>query len=107
MENSDKEIVPFVKGKLNEQLINISWKTPGQFTHTPNVENIFQLCYSVKCWLDLHSNHVAIIHCANGRTRTGIVIACLLKYIGAFSSSADSFQYFCGTRYASAMFTGS
>jgi hypothetical protein len=46
----------------------------------------------------MNSNNVAIIHCNNGRSRTGILIACLLKLIGAFEHSAQAFDFFCSAR---------
>ena len=52
----------------------------------------------VTALLDLRSDHVAIVHCSNGRSRSGILIACLLKYIGAFDHASAAFDFFCSAR---------
>ena len=95
---SGKTFSPATKERLNHQVIEVLWKTPGQYTQVPSVCSIFSLCYSIKSWLDLNDNHIAVVHCANGRSRTGILIACLLKYIGAFESSSDAFNFFTSAR---------
>jgi hypothetical protein len=86
------------RGKMKNQVLDALWTTPGQFTQAPSLECIFSQCYSLKSWLDLSSHHVAIIHCANGRSRTGILMACFLKYIGAFEHTSTAFDFFCSAR---------
>jgi len=95
---SGKPFSQSTKDRLGNQILEVHWKTPGQYTQVPSVCSIFELCYSIKCWLDLNDDHVAVVHCANGRSRTGILIACLLKYIGAFESSSDAFNFFTSAR---------
>eukprot|EP00606_Chrysophyceae_sp_TOSAG23-5_P000002 GSChrysophyteH2.ASY1.ANO1.805.1 assembled CDS len=58
----------------------------------------FSLCYSIKTWLDLHSDHVAVVYCQNGRSRSGILIACFLKFISAFETTSHAFDFFCSSR---------
>ena len=84
--------------KLKNQFIDAPWVTPGQFTQAPSLECIFAQCDSIKSWLDLGSDHVAVVHCSNGKSRTGILIACLLKLIGAFELASNAFDFFCGAR---------
>ena len=86
------------KEALNFQILEPPWLTPGQFTQAPSLECLFTQCHSIKTWLDLDSNHVAVIHCANGRSRSGILIACLLKQMGAFEQSSLAFDFFCSAR---------
>lgn len=62
------------------------------------MNHMISICYGIKSWLDIDCNHVAIVHCSNGRTRTGVVIACLLKYIGMMSTVLEAFEFFCGAR---------
>ena len=95
---SGKPFSQSIRQKLNAQVLDASWVTPGQFTQAPSLECIFSHCYSIKSWLDLKNDHVAIIHCGNGRSRSGILIACLLKYIGAFDHATHAFDFFCGAR---------
>lgn len=47
---------------------------------------------------DLQEKNLAIIHCPPGHPSTGILIACLLKYIGAFSRSEDAYDFYCTKR---------
>ena len=95
---SGKPFPALIKNKLKSQVLDASWITPGQFTQAPSLECIFGQCYSIKSWLDLKNDHVAIVHCANGRSRSGILIACLLKYIGAFEHASHAFDFFCSAR---------
>ena len=86
------------KGKLNNQIIDASWVCPGQ-SETPSIESILAQCRSIKSWLDIRHDNIAFVHCSNGRTRSGVLVACLLKYIGAFDRACDAFDFFCRTRY--------
>lgn len=70
----------------------------GRITQAPSLDCILDLCYSIKAWLDIGNENIAIIHCANGKSRSGILIACFLKYIRAFDFTADAFHFFCTTR---------
>ena len=99
--SSGKSLTPDGTAKLRNQIIDAPWVTPGQFTQAPSLDCIFSQCYSIKSWLDLRSDHVAIVHCSNGRSRSGILIACLLKYIGAFDHASQAFDFFCSARYES------
>ena len=86
------------QGKLNNQIIDASWVCPGQ-SETPSVGSIIAQCRSIKSWLDIRHDNIAFVHCSNGRTRSGVLVACLLKYIGAFERASDAFDFFCRTRY--------
>lgn len=85
--------------KLNGQTVDVPWVTPNSCTQVPSLECILAQCFSIKSWLDISSDHVVIVHCSNGRSRSGILIACLLKYIGAFDFSYQAFEFFCSARY--------
>ena len=95
---SGKPLQGSVATKLNCQIIDNPWVTPGHFTQAPSLECVFRQCYSIKAWLDLRQDNIAILHCGNGRSRTGILMACFLKYIGAFDHAAAAFDFFCGVR---------
>jgi len=86
------------KVRLGNQVLDAPWLIPGQFSQVPSIDCIFNLCYSIKTWLDLHNDHVAVLHCQNGRTRSGILIACFLKYITAFETTSHAFDFFCSSR---------
>lgn len=95
---SEKPLPSGVRSKLNNQVINAPWVTVGSNTPIPTLDCILTQCYSIKSWLDIRSDHIAIVHCATGRSRSGILIACLLKYIGAFDHASEAFDFFCSTR---------
>lgn len=78
--------------------MDVIWKTPCQYTKAPLLETIFSICQSIKSWYDLHQKHLTIIHCPKGQPSTGIVIACLLKYIGAFEHAAHAYDFYCCKR---------
>ena len=80
-------------------MINAPWVTPGSWTQIPTLDCLLTQCYSIKSWLDIRSDHIAIVHCANGRSRSGILVACLMKYMGAFDNASDAFEFFCSARY--------
>lgn len=86
------------KAAFSNRVVDAPWITPGQFTHLPTFSCIHSLCYSVKSWLDISVDNIAIIHCGNGKSRTGILIACLLKYIKAFERASQAFEYFNSAR---------
>lgn len=95
---SGKPFSQSCKLKLKNQILEYPWITPGPFTQAPTLSCLFSLCYSVKSWLDLSGDHVAVIHCGNGRSRSGILIACLLKYMKAFDLTSFAFDFFCSAR---------
>ena len=99
LNGSCKPLSPETKLALNNQLLDLFWPTPGHFSQAPSLSYIFLLCYSIKSWLLLGDDNIAVVHCNNGRSRTGILIACLLKYMGAFENASDAFDYFCKERY--------
>jgi len=64
---------------LNGQICDFHWSAPGK-SQTPSLHALFGVCYSIQAWLGLDKEHVAFVFCSNGKTRTGIVLACLLRY---------------------------
>lgn len=89
-----------ILSKVHYQLMDVPWVTPGQFTQAPSLECVFAQCYALKSWLDIGQDHVIVVHCTNGRSRTGILISCFLKYIGAFAGANAAFDFFCDKRCA-------
>jgi hypothetical protein len=96
---SGKALPQTVKLAFNMQVIDVPWKTPCQYTKAPLLETVFALCQSIKSWYDLHEKHLAIIHCPAGHPSTGIIVACLLKYIGAFDHAAHAYDFYCSKRF--------
>lgn len=105
---SNKEYLPHQTNICNNQLIDFPWKTVDNFTHIPTIETILSICYSIYSWLDIsfgryadsleYKKHMSLIHCQDGRTRTGLLIACYLRYCGTFLTTIDAFRTFCKLR---------
>lgn len=87
-----------VKSTFRNQIIDANWKTPCQYTRAPLLQTIFSLCHSIKSWYDLNEKNITLIHCPSGHPNTGILIACLLKYIGAFEHAAHAYDFYCSKR---------
>ncbi|KAJ0397661.1 hypothetical protein ATCC90586_005646 [Pythium insidiosum] len=66
--------------RLREQVLDFGWSRAGMRAHTPPLDLIFRICYAIFAWLSLDPAHVALVHCQNGKTRTGVVVACYLMY---------------------------
>ena len=64
---------------LQGQICDFHWAAPGK-SQTPTLHALFRVCYSIHAWLSLSPEHAAFVFCSNGKTRTGIVLACLLRY---------------------------
>eukprot|EP01038_Epipyxis_sp_PR26KG_P012149 gene12149-16266_t len=87
---------------FQNQIIDAPWKSPCQYTRAPTLDSVFSLCHSIKSWYDLNEKNLAIIHCPKGQPSTGILIACLLKFIGAFEYSAQAYDFYCSKRLSKA-----
>lgn len=59
----------------------------------PPLGLMFKICTSIESWLDADERNVAIVHCLTGKGRTAALLACLLTWIGEFSSPAEALQY--------------
>eukprot|EP01035_Chromulina_nebulosa_P021343 gene21343-27652_t len=101
MLSSGRSMSSTSKKAFNHKVLDAPWIISGQFSQLPSLKCIHSLCYSIKSWLDLSEDNIAVIYCSNGRARTGILIACLLKYIKAFETSADAFDFFNSARSSS------
>ena len=95
---SDKNMAPGVRSQWDKQVLEAPWTTPAQFSQVPSLECMLSNCYAIKSWLDLRDKNVAVVHCTDGKRRTGILVACYLKYIGAFEHTAHAFDFFCNSR---------
>ena len=67
-------------------------------TQHPTLRQLFHLCHSFLGWLQLNRENVVIIQCTDGITRSGLVVACLLRFCGAFGSTFEALDYFCARR---------
>jgi hypothetical protein len=65
---------------------------------TPTVKTLFNVVRSISAWLQLNHANVIVIQCKNGKSRSGLAIACFLRYCGLFDSAYESFEYFVAKR---------
>jgi Subunit CCDC53 of WASH complex len=80
---------------LRRQLLHWKWESPGkQNSTTPCLSQLMDLCYAIHAYLNVDSRNVIVISCANGKTRSAIVIACYLKYACLVDTSIQGFAAF-------------
>lgn len=58
------------------------------------VKILFNACRAITAWLRLSPENVVVIQCKNGKSRSGLVVACLLRVCGLFDSAHESLEYF-------------
>eukprot|EP00968_Pinguiococcus_pyrenoidosus_P020102 scaffold2286_cov240-Pinguiococcus_pyrenoidosus.AAC.5 len=85
---------PGVYNALDNRVLDPEWKSPGDYAQTPSLELTFRVCAAIKAWCDLGMDHLAIVCCENGKTRTSLLLACYLRYCGEKSSVAEGFNAF-------------
>ena len=56
------------------------------------------ICRDMKEWLDGAEGRVVAVHCKAGKGRTGVVISCLLLYLGVCSSAEEALGFFAEQR---------
>ena len=49
--------------------------------------------HSIQSWLDADADNIAVIHCLTGRGRTAALTACVLAWLGEFSSPLEALDY--------------
>jgi hypothetical protein len=76
-------------GKFNDQVLE--YKFPGH--PSPPLGLLFKICTSVESWLDADERNVAVIHCLTGKGRTAALMACVMTWIGEFTSPMEALQY--------------
>lgn len=69
----------------------LEYKFPGH--PAPPLGLMFKMCTSMESWLDADERNIAIVHCLTGKGRTAVVLACVLTWIGEFSSPMEALNY--------------
>jgi len=95
---SDSPLCPSTLAILSHQVLEVGWVSPGSKSQTPSIPHVFDICYQLSSFLSLSPSNLALVTCANGKTRSGIILACYLKYLRYVDSSFDGFQTFCQLR---------
>ena len=109
---------------LRRQIVRLPWRNvsstrgmdataaplsqPG-VSETPTLRSMLHVCYALSAWLGPVDEHemepatneggashdrVAVVYCANGKTRTAIALACFLKFSGQVKRTSDGFCHF-------------
>eukprot|EP00934_Nitzschia_sp_Nitz4_P006014 Nitzschia sp. Nitz4//scaffold124_size66437//25636//38731//NITZ4_006111-RA/size66437-processed-gene-0.6-mRNA-1//1//CDS//3329534552//6004//frame0 len=84
---------------FRRQVVQLGWWSPCmERSHIPSIAKIMRACYAIHAYLSLHPKNVAHVYCANGKTRTAIVVACYLRFSGLVPTSQDGFLHFLAKR---------
>lgn len=51
-------------------------------------------CSSAKAWLSQGIDNVVVVHCKAGKSRTGLMVCCLLLHLGYYSTAKDVMQHY-------------
>ena len=60
----------------------------------PSLEEIFNVCYAIKFWLNLNYSNIAVLHCDNGVSRTKLFAACYLLFSGECKTMDEALLLF-------------
>jgi protein-tyrosine phosphatase len=69
----------------------LEYKFPGH--PAPPLGLLFKICMSIQSWLDADHDNVAVIHCLTGKGRTAALTACVLSWLGEFTSPIEGLSY--------------
>ncbi len=92
--------------RLNGQVVEVPWTAIAsngecqEFDGIPSLTSVMAHCHGLRSWLHANPDNVAVVHCGDGISRTGIVVSCLLRLIGAFENSSLAFKFFRDTRWS-------
>ncbi|KAI8899050.1 hypothetical protein BC833DRAFT_619749 [Globomyces pollinis-pini] len=66
------------------------------FTKAYNLtlKGLIDICQSIHAWLSLSSDHVAVIHCLDGISKTSLVVAAYLRFAGIMENADEALDYF-------------
>ena len=84
---------------LRRQLLRFHWASPCKDrSETPTLPQLLEICYAMQAHLSLDEKNVVVVYCANGKTRSAIVVACYLRIAGLVRTSLDGFAQFLSKR---------
>jgi len=65
---------------------------------SPPLELLNRILLAINDWLAQHPQNVAVIHCKEGRERSGVVIAAYLVKSGVFATPKEALDYYASMR---------
>jgi hypothetical protein len=85
---------------FRNQIITLPWTSLKSLpsTETPSVRTLLPWVYAMQAWLSGHPLHVAVVTCANGWTRTALVMAAWLRAARMAATMQDGFCHFLAVR---------
>ncbi|KAL0584898.1 hypothetical protein ABG067_005342 [Albugo candida] len=89
-----------IRRKLKDQMLDLNWDCGAIVLHTPPIEMMFSICYSLDAWLSMNEKNVALLYCQSGKTRSGVVIACYFLYTRVFVDPMEAFVSFYRKRWS-------
>ena len=63
---------------------------PFEDHHVPPLEVLTAFAQSAKAWLDQNENHVVVVHCKAGKSRTGLMVCTLLVHSGVAANADEA-----------------
>jgi len=92
---------------FRRRIVNLPYASL-QNCEIPSYQCVLDVCYALSAWLDEDedgveeegdprrrgANRVAVLYCGNGKTRTALVTACYLKFVGKVDFARDGFCHF-------------
>ena len=63
----------------------------------PPLIDIFMVCKEIDSWTSCNPANVAIVHCQKSKTRSALIIACLLYYRGLYNHPGEALSDVCRT----------
>eukprot|EP00050_Salpingoeca_kvevrii_P002018 m.185116 g.185116 ORF g.185116 m.185116 type:complete len:1124 (+) comp10516_c0_seq2:164-3535(+) len=79
--------------QLSEQVVEFDVELQA-----PSFETILNLCKALAAWLALGADNVALVHCQNGKSRTGLLLVAYLLLNGECDSADEAIALFASRR---------
>lgn len=65
---------------------------------SPTIKTLFNACRAMAAWIRLSPQNVIVVQCKNGKNRSGLAMACFLRFCGLFDTTYEAFEYFISKR---------
>jgi hypothetical protein len=80
---------------FRRQIVQLGWWSAClDRSALPSIPKILRACYAIHAYLELDAANVALVYCENGRSRSGVVAACYLRFAGLVERTEEGFLHF-------------